>query len=330
MDTPRSAEHVPELAADLLRPYFSSITTLNYTIYSGARCSYVKPTGRRSEPGKPSYAYVAEQMKRVQEELKRINSRMNRIKYKVAVLSVKGGVGKSFTVASLAAALAKLGRRVGVFDADIHGPTIPQMLGVRGKHVEASRDGLIPVEGPLGIKVMSIGLLLPSEDTPVAWRGPLKVAAIRQLLAETVWGDLDYLLIDLPPGTGDEQLSIMQMVPRITGALLVTTPSDVAVNVVKKAVIFTKKIGVPIIGIIENMSYFRCPDGSVHYIFGMGGGETLARLYGIVFLGSIPIDPKIREANDAGKVFFLEYPDAEASEVFISIASNILERIERT
>lgn len=290
------------------------------------------PTGHANEAPKtrwrPPHATMAEHMRRVQEELKRISDRMRRIKYKVAVLSVKGGVGKSFTVASLAAALAKLGKRVAVFDADIHGPSIPQMLGVRGKQVEVGKDGLQPVKGPLGIKVMSVGLLLPSEEVPVAWRGPLKTAAIRQLLAETAWGDLDYLLIDLPPGTGDEQLSIVQLVPSITGVLLVTIPSSVATNIVKKAVAFARRVGVPVLGVIENMSYFRCPDGSIHYIFGAGGGEDLAKRYGIAFLGRIPIDPRIREANDAGKVFFLEHPDSEASKAFMDIANKVVASIE--
>ncbi len=272
---------------------------------------------------------IAERMKKIQEEHMKIVEKMKDIKYKLIVLSVKGGVGKSFITASLAAALAYEGRRVAVFDADIHGPSIPQMLGVEGSSMMLSEEGLIPVVAPLNIKVVSMSFLLPSEDTPVIWRGPLKSSAIRQLLAETVWGTLDYLLIDLPPGTGDEQLSIAQMIPGITGAIIVTIPSLVSEKIVKKAITFTKRINVPIIGVIENMSYFECPDGSIHYIFGKGAGEHLARDYNIEFLGGIPIDPRVREANDKGKIFFLEYPDSKATKAFTEIARKIIAKIEK-
>jgi len=193
----------------------------------------------------------------------------------------------------------------------------------------ARPDGTIyPVEVPPGIKVASLGLLLPEDETPIIWRGSLKTAALRELLAYTDWGELDYLLIDLPPGTGDEQLTIAQIIPNLTGFILVTIPSEVSKVIVKKAIAFANKLNKRIIGIIENMSYFRCPDGSIQYIFGKGAAEELAKEYGIPFLGSIPIDPRIREANDKGKLFFLEYPESEAARAFLEAARRIIEIVE--
>ncbi len=271
----------------------------------------------------------AEAVKRAIEQQKLIAEKMKNIKYKLVVLSGKGGVGKSFVTASLAMALALKGRKVAVFDADIHGPSIPKMLGVHGKRMYALPDGsLLPVDGPLGVKVVSVDFLLESEEQAVIWRGPLKTAAIRELLAYTFWGDLDYLLVDLPPGTGDEQLTIAQLIPNLTGAIIVTIPSDVARIVVKKAVTFAKRLNIPIIGVIENMSYFECPDGSRHYIFGKGAGRKIAEEMGVPFLGEIPIDPRISKANDEGKPFFVEYPDSPASKAFLEIAEKIIERVE--
>ncbi len=270
-----------------------------------------------------------EAIKRAMEQQRMIAEKMKSIRYKLVVLSGKGGVGKSFVTASLAMALAMKGRRVAVFDADIHGPSIPKMLGVHGKRMYALPDGrLLPVDGPLGVKVVSIDFLLESEEQAVIWRGPLKTAAIRELLAFTEWGDLDYLLVDLPPGTGDEQLTIAQLIPGLTGAIIVTIPSDVARIVVKKAVTFAKKLNIPVIGIIENMSYFECPDGSKHYIFGQGAGRRIAEEMGVPFLGEIPIDPRISKANDEGKPFFVEYPDSKAAKAFLEIAERIIERVE--
>ncbi len=271
----------------------------------------------------------AEAVKRAIEQQKMIAEKMKNIKYKLVILSGKGGVGKSFVTASLAMALAMKARRVAVFDADIHGPSIPKMLGVHGKRMYALPDGrLLPVDGPLGVKVVSIDFLLESEEQAVIWRGPLKTAAIRELLAYTEWGDLDYLLVDLPPGTGDEQLTIAQLIPGLTGAIIVTIPSDVARIVVKKAVTFAKKLNIPVIGIIENMAYFECPDGSRHYIFGKGAGRKIAEEMGVPFLGEIPIDPRISKANDEGKPFFIEYPDSPAAKAFLEIAQRIIEKVE--
>ncbi len=276
------------------------------------------------------YKQVAERMKKLQEQQKLIVQRMSRIKYKIAILSNKGGVGKSFVTASLAGALAMNGRRVGVLDGDIHGPTIHKMLGLpTGFGMPAKPDGtIIPVEVPPGIKLASLGLLLPEDETPIIWRGALKTTAIRELLAYTDWGELDYLLIDLPPGTGDEQLTIAQLIPDLTGFILVTIPSDVSKAIVKKAIAFANRLNKKIVGVIENMSYFKCPEGSIHYIFGKGAAEDLAKEYNIPFLGRIPIEPKIREANDKGKIFFIEYPDSEAARAFLAAAEKIIEIVE--
>ena len=278
-----------------------------------------------------SYKEVAQRMKLIQEQQKKVVENMKKIKYKIAVLSSKGGVGKSFVTVSLAAALAVKGRKVGVFDADVHGPSVHKMLGLpTGLGLPARADGTIePIEVPPGLKVVSVGLLLPTDETPVIWRGPLKTSAIRELLAFVDWGGIDYLLIDLPPGTGDEQLTIAQLIPQLTGVILVTIPSEVSKSVVLKAAAFARRLNVPIIGIVENMTYFECPDGSKHYIFGKGAAREIAEQFNIPYLGEIPIDPRIREANDAGKIFFLEYPDSKASKAFLSIAEKVMEIVEK-
>lgn len=276
------------------------------------------------------YKAVADRMKTIQEQQRKIVARMSKVKYKVAVMSNKGGVGKSLVTASLAAALATSGRRVGVLDADVHGPSIHKLFGLpTGLGLPGRMDGsIVPVEVPPGVKVASLGLLLPEDETPLIWRGAMVTGAIRELLAYTDWGELDYLLIDLPPGTGDEPLTIAQIIPKLTGFVLVTIPSDLSKSIVVKSLGFARRLNVPVIGIIENMAYFKCSDGSIHYIFGKGAAEELAKRYNIEFLGSIPIDPRIREANDRGKIFFLEYPDSEASQSFIKIAERIMEIVE--
>ncbi len=272
-----------------------------------------------------------EAFKKIREQENMIKENMKRIRFKIAVLSGKGGVGKSFVTSSLAFALAYQGKRVGVLDADIYGPSIPKMMGVQGQPVYASSEGrLLPVVAPLGVKVISIGLMVPSEDIPVIWRGTLTTSAIREMLAYTEWGELDYLLIDLPPGTGDEQLTIVQLIKDITGALIVTIPSDVSRIVVSKAINFCKKVGLKIIGVIENMSYFTCPDGTKHYIFGEGVARKISSQYNIPFLGEIPIDPRISRANDSGEPFFIKYPNSLASKAVIEITKAIIKSLEGT
>lgn len=260
------------------------------------------------------------------EQEERLKERMSKVKHKIAVISGKGGVGKSVTTANLAMALAWKGYSVGVLDADIHGPSIPKMFGLHGQRLQAGPPGVFPAAGPMGIKVVSIDFLLPSEEAPVIWRGPLKMAAIRQFLSDIVWGPLDFLLIDLPPGTGDEPLSVIQLLPEMDGVIIVTIPSEVSQIVVKKAVVFAQKLNVPVIGIIENMSGFVCPKcGAEIDIFRSGGGERIARELFVPFLGKIPIDPEICKASDEGISFVIRHPDSPSTKAFM----NIVEKIEK-
>jgi len=257
-----------------------------------------------------------------QEEMLKI--RMRKIKHKVAVISGKGGVGKSTVTVNLAMAFAINGYRVGILDADIHGPSIPKMLGLSGHRLEVGPPGIFPAIGPLGIRVTSIDFLLPDENTPVIWRGPLKMTAIRQFLSDIVWGDLDLLLIDLPPGTGDEPLSVAQLLPEMDGVIIVTIPSEVSQIVVKKAVMFAKRLGLQVIGVIENMSGFICPNcGAKIDVFQSGGGRRISEEMGVPFLGSIPIDQKICESSDKGIPFIAEHRDLPASKAFMEIVQKI-------
>jgi len=262
----------------------------------------------------------------VQEKRNNVEARMRKIGHKIAVISGKGGVGKSTVTTNLAVAFAMHGHsnRVGVLDADIHGPCIPKMLGVRGRRLQVGPPGAFPVIGPLGVRVVSMDFLLPSDETPVIWRGPLKMNAIKQFLSDIAWGELDFLLVDLPPGTGDEPLSVLQLIPRMDGVVIVTIPSEVSQIVVKKAVTFARQLGVPIIGIIENMSGFVCPKcGAEINIFKVGGGESIARDLKIPFLGRIPIDPEICNDTDRGMPFVVKHPDSPAARAFLEIVEKV-------
>ena len=258
------------------------------------------------------------------EQQQALRRRMAKIKHKVAVISGKGGVGKSTVTVNLAAAFAKTGHVVGVLDADIHGPSVPRLLGLTGQQMKVGPPGAFPVPGPLGIKVVSIDFFLPEERTPTIWRGPLKMRAIRQFLTDIVWGDLDVLFIDLPPGTGDEALSIAQLLPEIDGVVIVTMPSELSRAVVKKAITFAERMGLPIIGIVENMSGFVCPTcGDRIEIFQSGGGRRMAEETGVLFLGGIPIDPKVGVASDKGSPFVIENPDSPATKAFLEIVEKV-------
>ena len=275
-------------------------------------------------------AEEAEAFVRRVETLKQLRERMERVVHKVAVMSGKGGVGKSLVTVNLAAALAAKGKRVGVLDADLHGPTVPRMLGLKGVHLEAGENGIIAPKSRSGIKVASMDFLLPSQDSPVIWRGPLKMAAIRQLLTDVDWGDLDYLLIDLPPGTGDESLTVLQLLPGIDGVVIVTMPNEVSGQVVEKSINFVRQLKAPVVGVIENMSYLICPHcGDRIALFGDGVAERVASDMGVPFLGSIPLEPKIAQNSDSGTPFVSENPDSPAAKAFIGIVAKIEKFVEK-
>ncbi|UXM85321.1 Mrp/NBP35 family ATP-binding protein [Methanococcus aeolicus] len=258
----------------------------------------------------------------------KIKENMGKIKHKIAILSGKGGVGKSTVTINLAAALSAMGKKVGVLDGDIHGPNVPKMLGVEHMQPIGNENGIYPITSPDDIKVISISYFLPDSKTPVIWRGPKISGAIRQFLSDVVWGELDYLLIDTPPGTGDIQLTILQSIPDIDGVITVTTPEDVAVLDASKSITMANTMNIPIIGVIENMGGFVCPHcDKVVDIFGKGGGEKAAKELDVNFLGRIPLDVKAREASDKGVP--MVSMDCTASEEFKKIVEKIVEKVEK-
>lgn len=261
-----------------------------------------------------------------EEIMERIRENLKGIKHKIIVLSGKGGVGKSAVTANLAAVLAKEGHSVGVFDYDFHGPAMARMLGVLGKSPSALPFGIFPVTGVLGIKVFSLAFLLPDERTPVIWRGPLKAKALQELMTNIIWGNLDFLLFDLPPGTGDEALNIAQNIPDVKGAIVVTIPSVVSTVAVEKSVEFCKKLNIPLLGVIENMSYFRCPYcGQITEVFGKGAGKRIAEDESIRLLGKIPLDPGMARCLDKGSPMIVCKPDSESTKSFEAIAQSLLQ-----
>lgn len=258
--------------------------------------------------------FMAAQEKRVG-----LAEQFNHIEHVVAVVSGKGGVGKSLVAGLLAAALRREGHQVGVLDADITGPSIPKMFFPTQRHPGNSPMGIVPVESETGVKVMSINLLLPSEDEAVIWRGPLISTAIKQFWGDVVWGNLDYLVVDLPPGTADASLTVMQSIP-LSGVVLVTSPQGLAAMVVKKAARMARTMGVPILGVVENMSYVVCPDtGKRLEVFGPSKAEAMAAQLGVPFLGRLPIDPQIAQLCDEGRI------EEYQSEAFAAIARRVSE-----
>jgi ATP-binding protein involved in chromosome partitioning len=257
------------------------------------------------------------------EEQSLLKERMGKIKHKIAIISGKGGVGKSTVTVNLATVFAQKGFKVGVLDADIHGPSVPKLLGLEGQLVKYGPPGAFPVDGPLGMKVMSIDFFLP-EQAPTIWRGPLKMRAIRQFLVDIIWGELDFLFIDLPPGTGDEPLSIAQLLPEMDGVVIVTMPTGLSSAVVKKAITFAERLNMPIIGVVENMSGFICPHcGKKTEIFQSGGGKKMSEETGVPFLGSIPIDPKVNMDADKGQPFVTAHKDSAAAKAFMEIVAKV-------
>lgn len=254
-------------------------------------------------------------------------ARIPGVKAIVAVASGKGGVGKSTVSVNLALGLAKLGRRVGLLDADIYGPSIPRMMGLTGK--PESKDGkkLIPKEN-YGIKTMSIGYLV-NEDTPMIWRGPMVQSALTQMMNDVEWGELDVLIVDMPPGTGDAQLTMAQRVP-LTGAVVVSTPQEIALIDARKGFAMFEKTHIPVFGIVENMAYFVSPgSGEKSYIFGEGGARRMAEKLGCDFLGEVPLHMTVRETSDTGQPVVATAPDSEEAQPFLKIAARVAEHIDR-
>ena len=256
---------------------------------------------------------------------KELKKRMSRIKHKIIVMSGKGGVGKTSVSVNLSYTLALTGRDVGLVDIDLHGPNIAKMLGVEGEGFIGSENGIEPVLVLPNLKAASISFAAPNPDTPIVWRGPLKMSAIRQFLEEINWGELDFLIVDSPPGTGDEPLSACQLIPDVSGAVIVTTPQDVSILDARKSVFFARQLNIPVLGIIENMSGFVCPHcGKETPIFKKGGGEKAAKDLGVPFLGRIPFEPDLVEMADRGLPFVKSKAGSPSAKAFEAIVRNIL------
>ncbi|WP_424358557.1 Mrp/NBP35 family ATP-binding protein [Methanocella sp. MCL-LM] len=262
----------------------------NANSLSAPECSSCKD-GKGSSKCASCPSASPEQKAKKSETEQQIEQRLSRVKHCIAIVSGKGGVGKSTVTASMALSLSMLGRKVGVLDADVSGPNMPHLLGLEGRKLEASTEGLEPIMNRNGIKVISSEFVLTTSDTPMLWRGPMRTTLVTQFVTDTNWGELDYLLIDLPPGTGDEPMSVMQQIP-LDGIVIVSTSSNLSVLDVSKIINMAKTINVPVLGLIENMSYMQCPDCDKKIrLFGESKVEKLAKQYGLRMIGEIPLDP---------------------------------------
>ncbi len=245
------------------------------------------------------------------------------IKHIVVVASGKGGVGKSTVAVNLAVALSQSGLSVGILDADIYGPSLPIMLGISGQP-EANDKTLQPMEA-FGLKAMSMGMLVPG-DTPMIWRGPMVISALTQMLRDVAWGELDVLVVDMPPGTGDAQLTMVQNVP-VSGVVIVSTPQEIALIDARKGLAMFAKVGVPVFGIVENMAWLEMPDGSRNYVFGRGGAKRTASRLGCAFLGEVPLDPEIRLTSDEGTPIVAHAPESSSAKIFKKIAASVIDNL---
>ncbi len=249
---------------------------------------------------------------------------MKGIKHKIVILSGKGGVGKTTVATNLAVSFAKRGKSAGIVDVDIYGPNVPKLLGLEGQHPTGDGEFINPIIGPQNVKVMSMGFLLRKDDDAVAWRGPLVAKAISQFLANVRWGSLDVLVVDLPPGTGDEILSILQLIPEIDGVVIVSTPQEVAVLDARRAIQLVEKMGVPILGIVENMSEFVCPKcGESYKLFGEGAAKRASVEYAIDHLGTLPLDPRVITLSDEGTPFVIQEPDSNVAHAFSELVDKL-------
>ncbi len=266
----------------------------------------------------------------VDPDMQQVRDRLSTVRHKIIVLSGKGGVGKSTVAVNLAVGLQLQGLHVGLLDVDIHGPTVPTMLDLQTGTVEPRGDSLIPVQ--IGhLKVMSIGLLLPHQDDAVIWRGPRKFSAIKQFLRDVEWGVLDYLVVDAPPGTGDEPMAVCQLIEDADGAVIVTTPQEVALAAVRRSISFCHKVSLPVIGVVENMGGFVCPRcGELTDIFPSKGGEGMAREMGVPFLGKIPLDPRVGLGGDQGRPVVASEEGGPAADAIDAIVQGIVSRTEPT
>jgi ATP-binding protein involved in chromosome partitioning len=259
-------------------------------------------------------------------ERQQLARQMSRIKHKIIVLSGKGGVGKSTVAANLAISLSLAGKQVGLLDIDIHGPSIPRLLSLEGRQIHGTENALFPVSFDENLKVMSIGFVLRERDDAVIWRGPMKYGVIKQFLKDVQWGEIDYLIVDSPPGTGDEPLSVCQLIHEPEGAVVVTTPQEIALLDVRKSIAFCQTLNVPVLGVVENMCGFVCPKcGEVTDIFKRGGAERMAAEMNVPFLGRIPLDPVLADACDRGVPFSYAYSDTETGRRFSEVIRSILD-----
>ncbi len=260
----------------------------------------------------------------------RIYDHLKQIKNVIAVLSGKGGVGKSTVSVNLAHSLSQAGHRVGIMDVDIHGPNIPKMLGMEDRRFTGDSEAIVPVEITPDFYAASIGFVGYDPVEALIWRGPMKIGLIRQFLGDVVWGELDYLVIDTPPGTGDEALTTAQLIPQMKGAVIVTSPQDVSILDSRKSITFASRLDIPILGIVENMSGYSCEHcGSIANIFGKGGGAKAAETARVPFLGAIPIDPVIVVAGDGGYPFMQQFPQRPAAVAIREIIGNINRQIDK-
>ncbi len=261
----------------------------------------------------------------------KLKTKLSGIKHKVMVLSGKGGVGKSSVSVNLAVALAMDGMKVGLLDIDFHGPSVPTMLGLQKITLSTDETGIIPAEIH-NLKVVSISLLLPeNKNDAIIWRGPMKAGVLKQLLEDVHWGDLDYLIMDFPPGTGDEALSACQLVSDAAGGIIVTTPQEVSLSDCRRCISFCRQLNLPVLGVLENMSGFACPDcNKVIDVFGSGGGENMAAESNVPFLGRIPIDPDLSTACDTGRPFIYHSQNKPAAQAFSEAVDELIKQIKKS